>query len=103
MVTHESAALADESYVSYDLVMASITSNDARIRWGELLDTVRSEPVHITRRGRDVAVLVSSDFYSRATEALEDAEDLAAIEASRESNEPTVTHEELMRELGLEA
>ncbi|TAL41511.1 MAG: type II toxin-antitoxin system prevent-host-death family antitoxin [Salinibacterium sp.] len=81
--------------------MASAASNDARIRWSELLDTARTEPVHITRRGRDVAVLVSQDFFERAIQALEDAADLAAVSAARDDNEPTVTHEELMRELGL--
>lgn len=46
-------------------------------------------------------MLVSQDFFERAIQALEDAADLAAVSAARDDNEPTVTHEELMRELGL--
>jgi prevent-host-death family protein len=83
--------------------MVTTSSNDARIHWAELLDNVRSEPVHINRRGRAVAVLVDPDFYERALEALEDAEDLAAARAAREDNEPLVSHEDLRRELGIDA
>ncbi|UNK45200.1 type II toxin-antitoxin system Phd/YefM family antitoxin [Arthrobacter sulfonylureivorans] len=82
--------------------MAFTSSNEARTHWAELLDNVRSEAVHINRRGRTVAVLVDPDFYERAVEALEDAEDLAAARAAREDNEPLISHEELRRELGLD-
>jgi prevent-host-death family protein len=82
--------------------MAFTSSNEARTHWAELLDNVRSEAVHISRRGRTVAVLVDPDFYERAVEALEDAADLAAARAAREDNEPLISHEELRRELGLD-
>ncbi len=82
--------------------MTTTTSNDARTHWAELIDGVRSEPVHITRRGRPVAVVVDPDFFERAVEALEDAEDVAAARAARTESGPTVTHEELLRELGIE-
>jgi len=49
-----------------------------------------------------VAVVVDPDFFERAVEALEDAEDVAAARAARTEPEPTVTHEELLRELGIE-
>ncbi|WAH99098.1 type II toxin-antitoxin system Phd/YefM family antitoxin [Arthrobacter sp. MMS18-M83] len=83
--------------------MTTTTSNEARTHWAELIDGVRVEPVHITRRGRPVAVMVDPEFYERAVQALEDAEDVAAARAARSEDEPTVTHEELLRELGIEA
>jgi antitoxin StbD len=82
--------------------MRSVSSNEARHHWAEPLDAVRSEPVTISRRGRDVAAVVDVDFYRRAVEALEDAEDVAAAKAARQENEPTVSHEALMAELGIE-
>jgi len=81
--------------------MTTTTSNEARMHWAELIDGVRSEPVHITRRGRAVAVVVDPDFYERAVEALEDAEDVAAARAARADEGPTITHEELLRDLGI--
>jgi len=82
--------------------MRSVPSNEARQHWAELLDAVRSEPVSISRRGRDVAAVVDIAFYRRAVEALEDAEDVEAAKAARQENEPTVSHEALLEELGIE-
>ena len=81
--------------------MAVRNANDARTHWAEILDQVRDEPVHIERRGREVAVVVSPAFFERAVSALEDLEDIAAGEAALEDGE-LVTHEQLMRDLGLE-
>jgi prevent-host-death family protein len=82
--------------------MRSVPSNEARQHWAELLDAVRSEPVSISRRGRDVAAVVDIAFYRRAVEALEDAEDVEAAKAARQEDEPTVSHEALLAELGIE-
>ena len=41
------------------LLMRSLTSVEARNRFGELLDAAQREPVSITRRGRPVAFVVS--------------------------------------------
>jgi antitoxin StbD len=81
--------------------MAVKNANDARTHWAEILDQVRDEPVHIERRGREVAVVVSPAFFARAVAALEDIEDVAAAETALEDEE-LVSHEQLMRDLGLE-
>ncbi len=81
--------------------MAVRNANEARTRWAEILDQVRDEPVHIERRGREVAVVVSPAFFERAVTALEDIEDIADGEAALEDEE-LVTHEQLMHDLGLE-
>ncbi|WP_043845765.1 type II toxin-antitoxin system prevent-host-death family antitoxin [Crystallibacter crystallopoietes] len=82
--------------------MRSVPSNEARQHWAELLDAVRSEPVSISRRGRDVAAVVDIAFFRRAVEALEDAEDIEAAKTARQETEPTVSHEALLAELGIE-
>lgn len=81
--------------------MAIRNSNDARTQWAELIDQVRTEPVHIQRRGREVAVLVSPEFFERAIEALEDIEDITAAHEAMAEDGPRISHEDLMRELGL--
>ncbi|MFC8041867.1 type II toxin-antitoxin system Phd/YefM family antitoxin [Paenarthrobacter sp. NPDC057355] len=82
--------------------MTVTTANEARTHWSELIDAVREEPVHITRRGRPVAVVVDPGFYERAVAALEDAEDLADARSAKAEIEARVTHAELLRELGIE-
>ena len=43
--------------------MLTLTANEARNRFGELLDRVQREPVQVTRRNRVVAMLVSPEDY----------------------------------------
>ena len=40
--------------------MRTVTANEARTRFGELLDRVQREPVRVTRHNREVAVMVSA-------------------------------------------
>lgn len=84
------------------MTMLIKNSNDARTQWAEMIEQVRDEPVHIQRRGRAVAVLVSPDFFVRAVDALEDIGDIAAAETALADDEPLVSHADLMRELGIE-
>ena len=43
--------------------MLTFTANDAKTRFGELLDRVQREPVQVTRHNRVVGVVVSPDDY----------------------------------------
>ncbi|WP_273457374.1 type II toxin-antitoxin system Phd/YefM family antitoxin [Nevskia ramosa] len=43
--------------------MQTLTANDAKTRFGELLDMAQREPVQVTRRDRVVGVLVSARDY----------------------------------------
>ncbi len=45
--------------------MRTISSGDAKNRFGELLDTARREPVTIEKHGRPVAVMVSVEDYEQ--------------------------------------
>ncbi len=40
-----------------------VTATEAKNRFGELLESVNSEPVFIRKNGRDVAVLMSKEDY----------------------------------------
>ena len=68
--------------VSYYTYMSDMTATDARERFSEALVASSREPVFITRHGKRVAALVTTEFYERAIEALEDAEDIAAARAA---------------------
>lgn len=81
--------------------MVITTAADFRNHLGEHLDRVQREPLTITNRGRARAVVVSPDFFERAIRALEDADDVAAAAAARESDEPSISHADLLAELGL--
>lgn len=79
----------------------TVTSNDARTKWSEMIDATRDEPVTITRRGRTVAVLVKPEFFERALDALGDIEDIEEAAAAAKSDEPTFTLDEIRREFGI--
>lgn len=82
--------------------MKTVTLSQFRNQQSDYIAVAQREPVEITSRGVGRrAVVVSPDFFDRAMEALEDQADIrAAAEARREVGE-TVSHEELLAELGL--
>ena len=43
--------------------MQTFTANEAKTRFGELLDRAQREPVRITRHNRVVGVMVSAEDY----------------------------------------
>ncbi len=43
--------------------MRSMTANEAKKHFGELLDTARREPVSVQKHGRPVAVMLSVEDY----------------------------------------
>ncbi|MEW6751413.1 MAG: type II toxin-antitoxin system Phd/YefM family antitoxin [Candidatus Latescibacterota bacterium] len=44
--------------------MQRMSAHEAKARFGQLLDTARTEPVAIEKHGRPVAVLVSHEEYA---------------------------------------
>jgi len=45
--------------------MQSIAAKEAKIHFGELMDTVQREPVSIKKYGRPVAVMMSAEEYKQ--------------------------------------
>lgn len=45
--------------------MTDISATDAKNRFGQVLEMARTEPVHVQKNGRDVAVVLSPEEYKR--------------------------------------
>lgn len=80
--------------------MDSVSAAEARQHWSETIDAARFSPVAITRNGRELAVLMDASLAARALAALEDAEDLAAVEAARTEG-GAIPWDEVKADLGL--
>ena len=76
--------------------MKKLAASDAKNRFGEMLDLARREPVHITKKGRNVAVVLSTEEFERLTE-LEDK--LLAIKAKEEGFIRGEESEKLLQQL----
>lgn len=64
--------------------MITVTSTEAKRRFGEILDRARREPVRVQSHGRDVAVILDHEEYDRLRRR-EDAYWLARAEEGRQS------------------
>jgi len=53
--------------------MRTIASVEAQNHFGELLDNAQREPITITRRGRPVAYIISSEAYHTLTERVSES------------------------------
>ena len=62
--------------------MTTMSITEARAKLPELISAVGKEAVFLERRGTVAAVLVSPEHYARMAEALENASDVAAFDAS---------------------
>jgi prevent-host-death family protein len=45
--------------------MSTITATDAKNRFGQVLEMARTGPVRVQKNGRDVAIILSPEEYSR--------------------------------------
>ena len=86
---------------SEELFEVDVPVSEARADLATLIDTTETHPVRITSHGKVKAVLVNPAFYERAMEALEDLEDIKAIEEAMMDSSPGIPWEEVKKELGL--
>lgn len=63
--------------------MVTLSSKEAKDKFGVLMDTARREPVTITKHSRPAVVVVSSERYAE----LEAAEDRYWLELARQGRE----------------
>ena len=68
--------------------MLTLTSVEAQIRFGQLIDTAQREPITVTRRGRPVLMLLAVQDYNalqnkQAPDSTQTAASLNAIAAFR--------------------
>lgn len=80
--------------------MSTYTMTDATRRTAELVNEARygGEPVVITDHGKPAAIVISPEAMARY-QALEDAADLAEIEAIKANGPVWVTNEDAQRQM----
>ncbi|MEO8261792.1 MAG: type II toxin-antitoxin system Phd/YefM family antitoxin [Pseudolysinimonas sp.] len=82
--------------------MTTIRVTDARAQFTHLISTAQTEAVFLERRGKVEAVVVSPGQYERMMDALEEAEDLEAYDASLADEGPSIPWEQVKTDLGWE-
>ncbi len=65
--------------------MQTVSANEAKARFGAVIEQVQREPVMITRHGRASAVVLSATEYEHLTGLLESLEDHYWFERAREA------------------
>ena len=86
----------------YASIMATMNISDARNRLPDAMETARTEAVFVQRRGRLAGVLVSPERYEQLMTALEDVEDVAALDAAMAEEGPNIPWEQVKADLGWE-
>ncbi len=79
--------------------MKTLGASEAKNRFGELLDLARREPVQITKKGRNVAIVLSVEEFERLS-ILED--ELLAMKVEKAKEEGFIglsESEALLREI----
>ena len=84
----------------YDWGMATIKMSEARDNLPQVVELAQTEAVILERYGHPAAVLVSPERYDELMTALEDAEDIAAMDAALAEDGPSIPWEEIKAEFG---
>jgi prevent-host-death family protein len=89
---------SNDSFVSIgEVLMQTITANEAKTRFGELIDRVQREPVRVTRRNRIVGVMVSAEDYAAMRDFYADRLARTLRETASEAARKGLTESELER------
>lgn len=80
--------------------MSIVSVAEARTHFSDIIDRAKNEAVFIERRGQRAAVLISPEQYERMLEALEDAEDVAALDEAMAEEGPNIPWAQVKADLG---
>lgn len=80
--------------------MTIFSVSEARERFSEAIAKSAVEAVFIQKHGQDAAVLISPERYEQLMDALEEIEDIQAIEEAKRDPSPSVPWEKVKAELG---
>lgn len=83
--------------------MLTFTANDAKTRFGEMLDRVQREPVRVTRRNRVVGVMVSPEDYEAMRQFYANRLRGTLADTAKAAAEAGLTEQELERLLADES
>lgn len=83
--------------------MMEVAVSEARNRLAEVIDDTRrsGEPVSVTKHGRRVAVILSSEAFDQLVDRADELDDRRELEASR-AEDDYVPWDEVKAALGLE-
>jgi antitoxin Phd len=90
--------LATETYTREMDVVIPVTQ--ARSNLPRVIERAQTEAVFLERRGTVEAVVISPAQYARMQDALEEAEDIAAFDASLAERDSAIPWDEVKAELG---
>ncbi|HEU0228993.1 MAG TPA: type II toxin-antitoxin system Phd/YefM family antitoxin [Burkholderiaceae bacterium] len=77
--------------------MQTFTANEAKTRFGELIDRVQREPIQVTRRNRVVGVMVSAEDYHAMREFYADRLRRTLRQSAEEAVAKGLTDEKLQQ------
>lgn len=77
--------------------METFSANEAKTRFGELIDRVQREPVRVTRRNRVVGVMVSAQDYAAMREFYADRLSRTLRKSAREAEKKGLNEGDLDR------
>ncbi|MDN5666879.1 MAG: type II toxin-antitoxin system Phd/YefM family antitoxin [Renibacterium salmoninarum] len=85
--------------------MTELTITNARETLSAVIDQARTEPVYLTRRGRQVAAVIDADQLHQLIEDAEDLADIRAVDAAwaevEETGAAPIPWDDVKRDLGL--
>ena len=80
--------------------MTIFSVSEAREHFSEAIARSAVEAVFIQKHGQDAAVLISPERYEQLMDALEEIEDIQAIEEAKRESGPLKTAAQVFAELG---
>jgi len=80
--------------------MATFNITDFRANLTDALETAQTETVILERNGHAAAVIVSPERYEEMMDALEELEDMAAVDAALAEGGEPIPWKQVMRDLG---
>ncbi|HEY5181311.1 MAG TPA: type II toxin-antitoxin system Phd/YefM family antitoxin [Dermatophilaceae bacterium] len=80
--------------------MATLNITKFRANLPDAIETAQTEAVILERNGHPAAVMVSPARYDELMEALEELEDIAAVDAALAEGGEPIPWEQVMKDLG---
>ena len=87
-------------HIPYTLGMATFNVTNFRASLPEAIKTAQTEAVILERNGHPAAVMVSPERYDELMNALEELEDVAAVDAALAEGGEPIPWDQVMKDLG---
>jgi PHD/YefM family antitoxin component YafN of YafNO toxin-antitoxin module len=84
-----------------DVVKKIVEMKEAGKQLDSILEQVKTNPTWITRKGVDVAVIISPELFEMLVDAQEQLEDITAVDEASKDKRPGIPWEQIKKNLGL--